>query len=109
MEGEGSDKIGLPIQRKDYDLTKDTDKTDNPPEALSHDDSRFRSPAALMRQMGFDPTSSMTPLQFMTAVYNDDLEKIFKPGKRLETYKSKGGIALSYRLERPNTFTRKRL
>ena len=93
---------GHPIQRQDLDLSKEPKKSDNGA-FLGDETSTFRSPAAMMRQMGFDPTKSMTPLQFLCAVYNDDLDLIFKNEKRKKRYQDKGGLGLSYRVEAAKT------
>jgi hypothetical protein len=56
-----------------------------------------------MRQLGFDPTENMSPLQFLMAVYNDRLDLIFKNVKRRARAESKGGISIAYRLEAAKT------
>lgn len=93
---------GHPIQRQDLDLSQDPRKSENAAR-LGDDPSTFRSPAAMMRSMGFDPTKTMTPLQFLTAVYNDDLDLLFKDEKKRTRYKNKGGLAMSYRIEAAKT------
>lgn len=104
---EGDAPIGHPIQRKDFDLSTDPrelrrDGKEAP--VLAHGDrSDQRTPEAMMRQMGFEPSENMTPLQFLIAVYNDDLDKIFKDEKRRSRMKTKGGLALSYRIEAAKT------
>ncbi len=99
---EGDGQIGHPIQRIDYDLSVEPRKTDNSP-ILPHTISDQTSPAAMMRQMGFDPSKNMTPMQFLVAVMNDDCEKIFKNEKRRKRMMDKGGVAMSYRLEAAKT------
>lgn len=60
----------------------------------------------MMRTMGFDPNTTMTPLQFLVAVYNDDLEKIFRNETKRKDAESRGGIGLSYRVEAAKTASR---
>jgi len=95
-------QLGHPIQRKDYDLSKNARDNDNPP-TLTNEPNEYRSPAVMMRQMGFDPSKNMTPLQFLVAVMNDDLDAIFKNEKRRARYESKGGLAMNYRIEAAKT------
>jgi len=95
--------IGHPIQREDHDLSQDPRELrrdgKDAPKLSDGVQVGIRSPAAMMREMGFSPTSNMTPLQFLVAVYNDDLEKVFKNEKRRTRMEGKGGIALNYRIE----------
>lgn len=105
MQEETPQVRGHPVQRKDYDLSKE------PRKASVRIDTDFTradatSPAAIMRQMGFDPNQYMTPLQFLVAVMNDDIDRIYKNEKRLARMKSKGGIALSYRIDAAKTAAR---
>lgn len=99
-DGEG--QIGHPHQRTSYDLAVEPRKTDNSP-TLGSETVEYRSPAAMMRQMGFDPSKNMTPLQFLVAVLNDDVDLIFKNETRRKRMKDKGGMALSYRIEAAKT------
>lgn len=90
-------KSKYPVQRKNLDLSQaDREKSD-----ISFGDTpaEYRSPAKMMQDMGFDPKSNMTPLQFLTAVINDDLEAIFENQKRRDNYRKKGGIGLQHRIE----------
>lgn len=86
------------IQREVYDLTTEARQNDNSPD-LGNVAAELRRPDELMRAMGFEPTVHMNPLQFLTAVYNDDLDKIFRNEKRKKNYEDRGGIALAYRIE----------
>lgn len=61
-----------------------------------------QSPAAMMREHGLNPHEYMTPVQFLIAVFNNDIAKVY-PGqsgekKRAELEK-KGGIGIGYRIE----------
>lgn len=56
-----------------------------------------------MRAMGFCPTKYMTPMQFLIAVYNDDLDLIYKNERRKKTIADRGGIGMAYRLEAAKT------
>jgi len=102
----GEEKPG-PHQRTSYDLSKDSylvrrhgGKKDAP---IDNTPSDKRTPDDLMRQMGFEPSKSMNPLQFLLAVMNDDLDAIFKNEARRKRMEQKGGMALSYRLEAAKT------
>jgi hypothetical protein len=98
----GDGQIGFPVEKKQYDLSAEPRDSKYAP-TLSHDESKHRSPAALMRQMGFDPNKHMTPLQFLVAVMNDETGLIFKRDNRRKRIEDKGGIALSYRVEAAKT------
>lgn len=87
-----------PVQRKDLDLSTHPDDSDNPAR-LGRTPNEYKSPADIMRAMGFDPTGTMTPLQFMVAVYNDDLAKIYRDEKKRKRTEDQGGIGMSYRVE----------
>lgn len=107
MTKRDAQKSGHPIMRKAYDLSQDTaelrrDGKEAPNLILGNRADR-RSPDEMMRQMGFDPTKHMNPLQFLIAVFNDDLDKVFENEARRYRMKSKGGIALSYRIEAAKT------
>ncbi len=100
-------KLGHPVQRKSFDLSQDPielRRDGKKAPDLSHGiNSDFRDPADLMRQMGFDPSKNMTPLQFLIAVFNDDTDLIFKNEKRRNRIEARGGITLSHRLEAAKT------
>lgn len=98
-----------PIQREDYNLTKDYKNggsrlEDSPRRDATRADER--SPAALMRSLGFEPTRYMTPLQFLVAVFNDDMDAIYKNEKKKAAVAAKGGIGMSYRVECAKTAAR---
>lgn len=97
-----------PPQRSDHDLTTNRNGEVKPDNAPTIDKTRAddRSPAALMRSMGFCPTKYMTPLQFLCAVYNDDLALVFKNEKKKLQAEAKGGISLAYRVECAKTAAR---
>lgn len=95
-------KLGHPKQRINYDLSKQSK------EAMKHGQkapkldkiySDRKDPLDIMRQLGFEPTKHMTPIQFLLAVMNDDLDTIFKNPSRRERMERKGGIAMQYRLD----------
>lgn len=65
-----------------------------------------RSPADLMRALGFEPTRYMNPLQFLIAVMNDDLDLIFRNEARKKRMMAKGGLAVNYRIEAAKTAAR---
>lgn len=99
--------LGHPRQRKSFDLSQE-------PRELRRDDKQSpdlvhgvnsdrRDPADMMRQMGFDPTKNMNPLQFLIAVMNDDIDKLFKNEKRRKRIEGRGGIAINYRIEAAKT------
>jgi len=56
------------------------------------------SAAEMMRLMGFDPTSHMTPLQFLVAVINDRTDLVYKNESKRNMIELKGGIGISYRV-----------
>jgi hypothetical protein len=89
-----------PVQKRDVDISGHEYQESGKRSPIGHGTiSDHRSPAMLMRQMGFEPNDTMTPLQFLVAVMNDDLEKIFKNPTRRKRYEDKGGIGLTYRVE----------
>jgi len=93
-----------PVQHKDYDITAERElarPANSPP--LSKANADVRNPATMMREMGFDPNTSMTPLQFLVAVYNDDVEKIYNNEVKRKRIEMKGGIGMSYRIEAAKT------
>lgn len=96
-----------PVQRIDLDLSQEPRELRRDglpaPELISDRHSNTRNPTEMMRAMGFDPTKNFTPLQFLMAVVNDDLDMIFKNEKRRERMRGKGGLALSYRIEAAKT------
>lgn len=98
-----------PKQVAEYNLT--TSKNGDPRAAnapkLEVMNAEDRSPASMMRAMGFMPDKKyMTPLQFLLAVVNDDLELIYKDPKKRKRTEDKGGIGLSYRVECAKTAAR---
>lgn len=105
-QGDGQE-VGHPIQRKSFDLTQDPRELrrdgKKAPDLMHGDRSDRRDPEDIMRQMGFDPSKNMTPLQFLIAVMNDDIDAIFKNEKRKTRIEGKGGIAMSYRIEAAKT------
>lgn len=91
-----------PVQRTHYDLTgcrNGVKKPDNAPSAANRSNADKRSPAEMMRTLGFSPDKHMSPLQFLIAVMNDDLELIYRNEKKRARTEQKGGIGLSYRVE----------
>lgn len=100
---DGLGKIGHPIQRKSHDLSQEPRRLKEKGRSIKiapdPTKAEARSPDDLMRQMGFDPSKYMNPLQFLIAVQNDDLDLIFKNEKRRARMEGKGGIAMSYRTE----------
>ncbi len=96
-----ADKPKPPIQRQDYDLTQPPRISDNPPKTRNTK-AELRNPAEMMRDLGFCPTSSMTPLQFLVAVMNDDADALFRQEKKRNMMKGKG-IGMNYRLEAAKT------
>lgn len=102
-EGDELGPIGHPIERKAYDHASEQNWTKPGAYAPRPDPMRTpsddRTPAQMMRAMGFDPTKNMTPLQFLVAVYNNELGLIFKNEKRRILTETRGGIALSSRIE----------
>lgn len=110
MDGDDDVKVGHPIQRKSHDLSKEPRRLKEKGKSVSIELSPARSdnrtPDDMMRQMGFDPSKYMNPLQFLLAVMNDDLEAIFKNENRRRRMEGKGGIAVSYRLEAAKTAAR---
>lgn len=102
-------KIGYPHQRKDLDLSKDPrDVRDAGGKAPSLGATRAddRCAQEMMRQLGFEPSKYMTPLQFMLAVMNDDLDKIYKNEIRRKRMEQRGGISMQYRSEAAKTAAR---
>ena len=108
-DGDGQ-KLGHPIQRVDHDLSQNPknlrQKGFKAPDLVHGDRSDRRDPSDLMRQMGFDPSKHMNPLQFLLAVMNDDLDAIFKNEARKKRMEAKGGIAVNYRIECAKTAAR---
>lgn len=96
-------ELGHPIQRKSFDLSQDPIELrrdgKKAPDLVHGVNSDRRDPEDLMRQMGFDPSKNMNPLQFLIAVFNDDVDLIFKNETRRKRIESKGGITLSHRIE----------
>jgi len=110
MDGDDLGKLGHPIQRVSHDLSREPRRIREQGQTVSIQPNASkadtRSPDDMMRQMGFDPTKKMNPLQFLLAVMNDDLEVIFKNEKRRNRMEGKGGIAMSYRIEAAKTASR---
>lgn len=105
MTGDGL-KPGHPTQRKDLELSVDGQHARNsglPTPKLDSVRSDNRIAVDLMRQMGFEPNEYMTPLQFLLAVMNDDVDLIYKDETKRARAKGKGGMALSYRIEAAKT------
>ena len=104
MDDKTGDKPQSPIQRHtEIDIT--TDAKGGSHSELSHGvNAEYRSPADMMRQMGFDPVKYMTPLQFLVAVLNDDADMVFgrSPDAKKERYKARG-IGMSYRVQAAKT------
>lgn len=111
MSANGSDtppaKVVPPKMRQDLDLTQ-------PPKQIPHANTPqrdktnvlFKSPEDMMVEMGFDPeTGNLTPLQFMLAVMNDDVDKIYRQKKKREMMRTKG-IGMNYRLDAAKTSSR---
>lgn len=94
---DGLPEVGHPIQRTVKDLSKESNRLDNGAKLMTGP-SDYKSPAALMRQMGFNPSDNMNPLQFLVAVLNDDTAKIYKNEKRRKKVEEQGGIAMSHRM-----------
>jgi hypothetical protein len=101
MDGAQAPPPQPPPQIKHTELTSSNRGKDAPEYAprLNNATSDNRSPAMMMRSLGFCPTKHMTPLQFLIAVMNDELDMVFKNEKKKEQTRSKGGIAMSYRVE----------
>lgn len=87
-----------PRQIKDVDLTKHNT-------GMSNDKADLRSPAYVMRSLGFDPLDTLTPLQFLVAVMNDDVDKIYRDPAKREKMRKKG-ITMPYRIEAAKTASR---
>ena len=99
-------KLGHPKQRKNFDLSKEPRelrRDGEPSPRFETINSDRKDPETLMRQMGFEPTKNMNPLQFLLAVMNDDLAVLFKSEKRRECMEAKGGLSMQYRLEAAKT------
>lgn len=95
-----------PVQREEFDLAQHPKHTDNPAN-IGQTNADYRNPATLMRSLGFDPNQYMTPLQFLTAVMNDDVDLIYgRNEKRKNRIKDRGGIALNYRIACAQTAVR---
>lgn len=90
-----------PYQRKNLDLVTEASGGCRPKKApkFNHTEASSREPVQMMRDMGFDPNKYMTPLQFLLAVTNDDVDMIYRDQKKAEKTKERGGIGLSYRME----------
>ncbi len=89
-----------PRQIENYDLSG-KDARARPP--ISSTNTAYRTPAELMREMGFDPASTMTPMQFLLAVLNNHLDRVYTNVKKKEKTEAAGGIGMGYRLEAAKT------
>ncbi len=99
-------KLGHPKQSVNYDLSQDPKEARRDGIAapsLQTINSDRKNPEDLMRQLGFEPTKHMTPLQFLLAVMNDDLNAVFKNETRRKRMEGKGGISMQYRLDAAKT------
>lgn len=85
-----------------YDLASAPHSNRHPPVKCDTPND-YKSPAVMMRELGFAPDKYMTPMQFLVALMNDDLALIFKNEKRRKNMENKGGIGLSHRLEAAKT------
>lgn len=65
-----------------------------------------RSPAEIMRENGLDPHKHMTPLQFLMAVVNNDVESVYKSEKKRAEIDAKGGFGIGSRIECARTAVR---
>lgn len=94
---DGEKPVKPPVMREDRDLTTENRRTDNP--ANGTEPAEFRSPAAMMRQMGFEPNSGdLTPLQFLCAVMNDRADLIYRSEKKRKSAEVRG-ISIKHRVE----------
>ena len=103
MDGEGTKYPPLTHPKQlpgfeDVDLSVTRDPVTNCKTGVLSNGHAAR-PAQLMRDMGFDPDANITPLQFLTAVVNDDIDLLFKHGVKGNRLKAKGGLGISYRLK----------
>ena len=94
--------------RQDYDLTQPARHA--PPDAntppTNNKASVWKSPSEMMHDLGFDPnTGDLTPLQFLVAVMNDDVDKLYRQEKKREMMRKKG-IGMNYRVECAKTASR---
>jgi hypothetical protein len=103
-------EVGKPKQRTEKDLHRKPStlkrRLDDKQVHLQKGPATGRSPDDIMRSMGFAPTATMNPLQFLIAVMNNDLEKIYNMEIALVKARSKGGIALNYRVDAAKTAAR---
>ncbi len=85
-----------PVMRVDVDLA--TSRGPDGSAIAPHVSAFDKSPAELMREMGFDPcTGDMTPLEFLVAVMNDRADKVYRNERKRKLYQERG-IALTYRV-----------
>jgi len=82
----------------DYDLTIPAQHSDNPPITRRGKPGGITSPAQQMRDMGFSPTSNMNPLEFLVAVMNEDVDRLYSQKKKRNMMRAKG-IGLNYRID----------
>lgn len=97
-----------PEQIADRDLTSNKNgqvRQKNAPR-FGERPAEIRDPRAMMRQMGFEPDKYMTPVQFLLAVANDDLDLVFKRETKRKMTEARGGISLAYRIECAKTAAR---
>ena len=86
-----------PRNKRLFDLSTIPYESDDPPD-MRPVPSAYRSPAQMMRDMGFAPDKNMTPLQFLIAVMNDRADLLYKQEKKRNMMEGKG-IGLKYRIE----------
>lgn len=91
-------KTKTAIQRKHFDLSVPAKHSDNPPITRRGKPGGITSPAEQMRDMGFCPTADMTPLEFLLAVMNEDVDRLYKQEKKRNMMRAKG-IGLNYRVD----------
>lgn len=86
-----------PRQHTDFDLSVASRNSENPAIVRRGRPGGLRSPAELMRDLGFCPDENMNPMQFLIAVMNDDVDKIYKQKNKREMMRKKG-IGMNYRI-----------
>jgi len=102
-------KPGHPDEIKAYDLTKrpqDVRRGGGIAPPMTAAISKDRTPEELMVSLGFEPNRYITPLQFLIAVFNDDLDIVYRNPTRRRQIESKGGIGIGFRLEAAKTAAR---
>jgi hypothetical protein len=109
MEDEdGIQPPGFPHVNKDTDLSVSPRHLQEAGRKLERStnariNAEYRSPAEMMRELGFSPSRYMNPLQFLVAMLNDDVELIYKNKKKREMTLAKGGLSIQHRLEAAKT------